>query len=114
MRDLRCADAESVGAKSPMRRGVAVAADDQKAWKRQSLLGTNHMHNTLARIAQAEQRDAGFRRVGFEIAHHRRYFGIGDLLATPTRRHVVIGDAESESGLGNRTAARFHLAEGVE
>ena len=30
------------------------------------------------------------------------------------RRHVVVGDAEGESGSATRAPARFHLAEGVE
>ena len=113
MRDFRRADAERIGAKGAVRGGVAVAADDQQPRQRQSLLGADHMHNALARIAQAEQRDAVFRCIGFEVAHHRRDLRVGDRLAAPACRHVMIGNPEGELRLGGRTAARFHLAEGV-
>ena len=57
MRDFGRADAERIGAESAMRGRVAVAADDQQARQRQSLFGTDHMHDALARIVEPEQRD---------------------------------------------------------
>ena len=101
MRDFRRADAEGVGAERAMRRGVAVAADDQQARQGQSLFGADHMHDALARIVQAEQRDVVFGGVGLEIAHHGGDLGVGDALRAPARRHVMVGDAEGEAGLGD-------------
>src|SRR6185437_5919429 len=95
-------------------RGVAVTADDEQSRQGQSLLGADHMDDALARIAQSEQRDTALGRIAFEIAHHRRQFGIGDACGTIARRHVMVGDAERQIRLGNRTATCLHLAEGVE
>ena len=53
MRDFGGADAEGVGAERAMRRGVAVAADDQQAGQGQALLGADDMHDALARIVAA-------------------------------------------------------------
>ena len=58
MRHFGRADAKGVGAKRAVGRGVAVAADDQQARQRQSLLGADHMHDALPRIVEAEQLDA--------------------------------------------------------
>ena len=49
MRDFGSADAERIGAKSTVRGGVAVAADDQQSGKRQALFGADDVHDALAR-----------------------------------------------------------------
>src|SRR4028119_2195087 len=41
VRDFGCANAEAPRAEGTMGGGVAVAADDEKAWKRQALFGAN-------------------------------------------------------------------------
>src|SRR4029079_11163190 len=57
VRDLGRADPEGVGAECTMRGSVAVAADDQQPGECQSLLGSDHVHDALAWVAQAKQRD---------------------------------------------------------
>ena len=99
MRDFGRADAERIGAECAVRRRVAVAADDQQPGQGQSLFGPDDMHDALARVAQAEQRDVIVAGIGLEIAHHRRDLGIGNAAGAAARRHVVIGDPEGESRL---------------
>src|SRR5579885_3764990 len=114
MGDFGRADAEGIGAEGTMRGGMTVAADDQQAGQRQSLLGADHMDNALARVAQAKQGDVSLSRICFEIPYHGRDLWIGDAGGAAARRLVVIGHAKSEPWLGDRASARFHLAEGVE
>ncbi len=114
MRHLGRADAERVGAERAMGRGVAVAADDQQPRQRQALLRTDHMHDALARIVEAEQLDAVLGRVLLDLPHHARQLGIGDVAPRAARRHVMVGDAEGQPGLGDRHAALGQLAEGME
>ena len=102
MRDFGRADAEGVGAERAVGRGVAVAADDQQAWQRQTLLGADHMHDALPRIVQPEQFDMVLRRIFLDLAHHPRDLGIGDILSRPARRHVMVGHPEGQAGLRNR------------
>ena len=101
MRHFGRADAERIGAERAVGRGVAVAADDQQARQRQPLLGPDHMDDALPRIVQAEQLDAVLRRVLLDLPHHPRQLGIGDVLARAARRHVVVGHAEGQAGLGD-------------
>ncbi len=114
MGNFRRADPEGIGAEGAVGGGVAVAADDQQPRQGQALFRPHHVHNALPGIVQAEQRDAAFRRIRFEIAHHGSDLGIGDAGGAPVRRHVMIGDAEGEPRFGHGAPARFHLAEGVE
>jgi len=92
---------------------MAVAADDQQPGECQSLLGAHHVHDALAWIAQAEQRDAIVAGVRLEVAHHRSDLGIGNPAVPAAGRHVVIGHAERELWLCDTPSARFHLAESM-
>ena len=115
MRDLRRADAERIGAEGAVGRGVAVAADDQQARQRQALFGADDVHDALARIAQGRTELMWLADV---LASRSRTIaaivGIGDGAVAAAGRHVMIGDAEGEAGLGHRASARLHLGEGVE
>ncbi len=113
MRDFGRADAERVGAKRAMGRGVAVAADDQEARQRQSLLRTDDVHDALPGIADPEQPDAVLGAVLLDLPHHAGDLGIGNIRAGAARRHIVVGDAEGQAGLGHRRAAIGELAERV-
>ena len=106
--------AKSIGAEGAVGGGVAVAAHGQQARQRQPLFGPDHMHDALARIAQAEQRDAVIRRIGLEIGHHGGDLRIGDAGGAAVGGDVMVGDGESEPRLGHLAPARLQLAEGVE
>ena len=58
--DLRRPHAERHGAQRPVRRGVAVAADDGHARLCESQFGADDVHDALARVAHAEMFDAEF------------------------------------------------------
>src|SRR5215471_6870495 len=113
MGDLGGADAEGVSAERAMGRGVAVAAYDQQAGQGETLLGTDHVHDSLARIRKSEQGYAVRGGVFLERAHHARDLGIADDAPRAARRDIVIGDTEGETWLGDPRAARLELAEGV-
>ena len=50
MLHLGCADAISERSEGAMRRGVAIAANDGRAWQREALLGADDMNDALAMI----------------------------------------------------------------
>ena len=54
--DLGGADAEGQGAEGTMGRGVAVAADDDRAGQGEALLGPDHVHDALALILEDQPR----------------------------------------------------------
>ena len=114
MRHFGGADAKGIGAERAVGRGVAVAADDQQARQRQSLLGTDHMHDALPGIVQSEQLDAVLRGVLLDLPHHARKLGIGDVTPRAAGRHVMVRHAEGQAGLGDLDAPLGQLAEGVE
>ena len=62
------------------------------------------MHDALPRIVEPEQLDAVLCGILLELPHHARDLGIGDVAARAARRHVMIGDAEGQAGLGDRHA----------
>jgi hypothetical protein len=112
MRHFGCADAEGVGAEGAVRRGVAVAANDQQSRQCQALFGTDDMDNALARIAQAKKPDPIAGRVDLELADHVGDRGIGDRVAASAGRHVMVGDAEGQPRLGHGPPAFSDLIEG--
>ena len=63
-----------------MRRGVAVAADDQHPRQGQPLFWTDDVHYALARVLQAEQPEAVTQGIVVQRTHHPRDLGIGDVL----------------------------------
>ena len=71
------------------------------------------MHDPLSGIAQTEEGDVVFCRIGLKVAHHRCNLGICNLLFAPAGRHIMVGDPESQLRLGNTAATRHHLTEGM-
>ena len=81
-----------------MRRRVAVAAHDRHAGQRAALLGPDHVHDALARIAHRVQRDA---ELGGVAAQHLDLLGrdrVGDRLVDVGRRDVVVLGGDGEVG----------------
>ena len=114
MGDLRGADPERVGAERAVRRGVAVAADDEEARQGQPLLRPDHMDDALARVVEAEQRDpvrGGIRR---QPGDHAPDVAVRNAGGAGAGRHVVIRDAEGEIRAGDAGAERRELVEGME
>src|SRR5215471_4645686 len=114
MGDLGGADAEGVSTERAMGRGMAVAAYDQQAGQGEALFGTDHVHDSLARIRKPKQGYAMLGGVFLERAHHARDLGIVDDAPRAARRDVMIGDSEGEAWLGDPRTTRLDLAEGVE
>ena len=105
MLDLARADAMRERAEGTMRRGVAVAANDRGAGQRESLLGSDHMHDALANIALVEIFDAEFACVPRERIHLRAALRVVDALGAIGGGDVVVDDRE-------RLSRRMHLAVG--
>ncbi len=93
---------------------MAVAAYDQQAGKRKALFGTDHVHDSLARIRKPKQGYAVLGGVFVQRAHHARDLGIVDDAPGAARGDIMIRDTEGETWLGDPRAARLELAEGVE
>src|SRR5262249_59432972 len=108
------ADAEGVGAKRAVGRGVAVAAYDQQAGQSKALLGPDDVYDPLARIVETEQRYLVLGGIFLERAHHAGDVGVGNCAPRPARRNVMVGHPEGETWLGNTRAACLELAEGIE
>jgi hypothetical protein len=70
MGDLGGADAERQRTERTVGGGVTVAADDDHAGLAQPLLGTDHVHDPLPAIAQAEQRHPGGLRIAVKVLDH--------------------------------------------
>src|SRR5271169_5953262 len=92
---------------------MTVAADNQQPGQRQPLLRSDHVHDALPPIVQAEQPDVVLGRVLFDLAYHVRDFRIPDLVSGPAGRYVMIGHTERETRLRNRRTALRQPAEGV-
>ncbi len=111
--DLRRADAEGDGGERPVRRGVAVAAHDERARQRQSLLGADHVHDALAGVFEPEEAKPMARGVLRERAHHPGHVRIRDRTPASAGRHVMVGDADGQGRLGHRQGTFRQLGEGV-
>ena len=92
---------------------MAVAANDQQSRQGQAEFRSDHMDDALPAIVEPEQSNVLIGGIFFELADHARDFGIGNGLAAAARRHIVVGDAERQSRLGNRCAPFGKPAEGV-
>ncbi len=66
MLDLGSADAKGEGAHRPVRRGVAVAANDRHAWLGEALLRSDDVDDALVDAVDREVRDAEFLDVALE------------------------------------------------
>ena len=70
--DLTSADPEGERAEGAVRGGVAVAADSGAARKREALLGTDDVHDSLPAIVQTEVGDTKVAHVGLQRLNLRR------------------------------------------
>ena len=64
--DLACANAKSQSAKSPVRRGVTVSANDCHARLSQSQFGSDHVNDPLFGTVDSVKLDAKLAAVAFE------------------------------------------------
>src|SRR5262249_54449866 len=77
-----------------------------------ALLGTDHVHDSLARIRKPKQGYAVLGGVFLERAHHARDLGIVDDAPRAARGDIVIGDPEGATWRGDTRAARPERAGG--
>ena len=112
MGDLRRTDAEGVSAKSPMRRGVTIAANNGEPGQRQPLCGDRDMNDALPGIIKTEQCNAVLGRILHELIDHTADIRRDRL--SIAGRHVMIGDTKSEIGAGDLRATFADLIEGME
>ena len=86
---FRCADAERQRAERAVRRRVRIGADDEQARLGDALLGRHDMQYALARIVDAEKRDAVLRRVRLQAVTMLRISG--SLMPSIRRARLVVG-----------------------
>jgi hypothetical protein len=103
MLDLGRADAVGERAERTMGRGVAVAAHERGAWKREALLRPDDVHDTLAAIELVVIFEAEQFGVLRKIGDLRSALGIRIGLGAVGGRDVVVDDAQ-------RLLRRMHLA----
>ncbi len=97
MLDLRGADALRQRPERAVGRGVAVAADDGHAGLGAPLLGADHVHDAVARIAHREELDPGVRYVALQRLQLQPRLLVGDggdAQGLALGRHVVVGHRE--------------------
>ena len=61
---------KAIAPERPMRAGVAVAAGDRHSRLRQTLFGTDDMHDALPLVVEVEQPDAEIPAILFDGRHH--------------------------------------------
>src|SRR6185437_9226709 len=96
MGGLGCADAERQIAKSAMRRGVRIGADEDDARLTETKLWASDMEDALACIAPAESRNFVFVSVAYQQFDHVADFSSGDAGDAPRaglriRGNVMVG-----------------------
>ena len=89
--DLRRPHAERHGAQRPVRRGVAVAADDGHARLGEAQFGTDDVHDALPGVAHAEMLDAEPGAVGRQRFDLPPRFRLGDRQVLVDGGDVVVG-----------------------
>ncbi len=104
MLDFRCADAECQRTKRAMGRGVRIPANHGDTRQRETLFGTNNVHDTLADIAHRQIFDAEFFCVGFECCDLNGRFRIGDASRAIGGGHIVIGHGQRHFGAAHFAA----------
>ena len=107
--DLRRPDAERERAERAVRGGVRVAAHDHQTRLRVALLGTDHVHDALARRAHREERDAELRGVRGQRVHLALRDRVGD--GTDRRRNVVIHGRDGEVRAADGAAVQTQSVE---
>ena len=109
--DFRGADADGERAERPVRRGVAVAADDRHAGLGQSLLGADDVDDALARVVHREQANAELGAVLLEGLDLEARFGLLDALRAVGGGHVVVGHRERRLGPAHLAAGGAQAVE---
>ena len=99
--------AECDRSEGTVRRGVTVAASDGHAGLGESELGTDDVHDSLAPIVEAEERNAELATVRFDGDHHL----LGEVIRERTRlvvsRHDVVDGRETcAEDIGRSSFAR--------
>ena len=116
MLDLGGADAKSEGAHRPVRRGMAVAANDRHAWLREALLRSDDVDDALVDAVDREVRDPEFPDVALEHVDLQLRLVIGDTGDTGrpvSGRNVVVGDRHRRVGPANLAAGELEPFEGL-
>src|ERR1700690_2543434 len=113
MRHFRCANSKSESAERAMGLGVAVAEYDEQARQGQAQFRSDNMDDSLSAIVEPKQSNVLIGGICFELADHACDFGIGNWLVAAARRHIMIGDAEGQSGLIDEGPPFGQPAEGV-
>src|SRR5438270_3329865 len=116
MLDLGGADAKSEGAHRPVRRGVAVAANDRHAWLREALLRPDDVDDALVDAVDREVRNPEFLDVALEHVDLQLRFGIADAGDTGRPvggRDVVVGDRHRRIRPAHLAAGELQPLEGL-
>src|SRR5436190_2055849 len=119
MLDLAGADAERQRADPAVRGGVAVAADDRRAWEREALLGADDVDDALLAGGSAEVAQAECRLVVLERFELVAAFGVlnrhAPTIGVDPRgcRQVVIGNREGQLGAADLAAGEPESFEGL-
>ena len=108
---FRSSDAEGQRAKSAVRAGVAIAADDGYAWLGQAQLRADHVHNALLRRIHIEQGHAEFFAVLLQRLNLARRDGIGNRRTAWFGGNVVIHGRDCALGLPHFAARRAKAVE---
>ena len=104
MLDLARADAEGEGTERPVRRRVAVAADDRHPRQRAALLGADDVDDPLAGVAHRVVGDAELGGVAAQRSDLPRRHLIGDRTIDVGGRNVVILGGDRQLGAANAAA----------
>ena len=111
--DLGRADAERERAERPVRRRVAVAADDRHARLREPLLRPDDVDDALAPVADAEVRQAELLGVLADGGDLRDGQRVGPRLVAVGRRHVVVDGQQREVGAADLAPGQPQRLEGL-
>ena len=97
---LRRTDAECDGAESPVRRRMAVAADDRHTRLRNAQLGAHDMHDPVTRTAEFEILDSVRLAVATERFELHPALLFGNRFVLIDGRHVMVGRTGRPVGTG--------------
>jgi hypothetical protein len=111
--DFAGADTEGQGPEGAMGGGVGVAADHGHPRLGQTLLGTDHVHDALARLAHLVEGDTELGGVGPHDLDLTGADGIGDRLVDVLGGDVVILGGHCQLGPSNLTARQSEPVEGL-
>ena len=102
--DLTRADADGERAERAVRRRVAVAAHDRHPRLREALLGPDHVHDPLARLAHRVQPDTELLAIVCQHLHLLRGDRVAHGQADVGGRHVVVHRGDRQVGAAHGAA----------